>query len=254
MIYYLDADMNGEDSIRRILATGRVQRFEVPTYKEFERSVSALIPKITRGKDTVILDTLSGMADTTRGDAKLGTNVADDLWEKRGLYLSGDKNYLTVYSLAGDLIMRRLKNLRAAGARIITTSHEDTDVVDISTSTKKIGPRINPALFESLKHATSDIVRMICAAEDRRNEAGEVIVPAGTRALQLRPSDTAIAKFHLPDPERAMALARFIQLPLHGGLHTLYAAYDKEPTWLHIYGDAGVGKTSLACSEAEEPT
>jgi hypothetical protein len=253
VIYALDSDMNGDDSIRRFIKAGTVQHMPVPTYGDFEHIVMDLIPKIKRGQDIVVVDTLGCLAETTRGDAKLGTNPQDDLWSKRALYLGGDKNYLTVYSLAGDLIMRRLKNLRAAGARIITTSHED-DVIDPATNTKKIGPKLNPAFYESLMHATSDVVRLIQNPEDKLNEEGEVVLPAGARALQLRPSESAIAKFHVDDPERALTMPRMLRMPLKGGLHVLNSTYDKEPSWLHIYGVPGAGKTSLAVSEAEAPT
>jgi hypothetical protein len=240
--YLLDFDLNGADSIAHLIASGKVTHMECDTYIAFESYFKELLPKVGP-EDLVIVDTLSKAADTTRGDMKLGVDPGEALWDKRGLYLGGDKNYLTVYEAAGQFLMRRLRNLRARGARIITTAHED-EQFDQTTLTKKRAPAMNDALYKSLMGSSSDVFRLRQTDEDIDMGNGKML-PAYSRVLDLRPDGEAVTKFHV-SPERSESLPRRI---VHPTLPKLYKALDKKPSWLVLYGPPGVGKTTLATSE-----
>jgi hypothetical protein len=251
MIWLLDADQNGDDSIRHLVEAKAINYVPIPGFQAFEQAVKTLLP-LVGPNDLVILDTLASMANSTRGDAKLGTDAQADLWDRRSKYLDGDKNYLTVYSLATDVIMRRLKNIRATGARIITTSHED-EKIDPTDAMKKRAPKLNDALYQSIMAATSDVFRLFEIVTPLLNPDGSERVAQGTRVLQLRKSEDAVAKYHVR-PSVSDTIPMYLKLPKTGGLHTLYNEIGKRPTWLHLYGAPGAGKTALSVSEAENPT
>ena len=250
MIYLLDADQNGSDSIQHLVNEKRIAYFPVAGFQQFEAYVKALIP-IVSSDDLVIIDTISSLQESTIMDARLGTDIEKNLWELKGKYLDGDKNYLNVYNLAGDTIIRRLKNLRARGARIITTSHE-AENIDPTDIRKKRAPRMSPALYDSVMRSSSDVARLSEVIEPILDDEGAVKVPTGTRLLQIRKTEEAVAKYHVR-PEISERIAEKLIMPTIGGIHKYYAHIDKRPAWLHLYGPPGVGKTSLCASEAESP-
>lgn len=246
MIYLLDCDMNGLDSISAELNTGKVTRLPCPTFQAFENACVALL-KVVGPEDLVICDTITSLLNTTRGDAKLGTDPEKSIWEVgQAKYLSGDKNYLTVYEMAGQLTMRRLKNLRARECRIIVTAH-CSEVKDESFGNmKKLGPEVNPAMVGTLVGASSDLFRLEEIAEAITDpNTGEVRVKAGERILWLRRTDAYMAKFHVTR-ERSEVIPTGITNP---SLPKLYGVLGKKPSWLTIYGFPGAGKTSFAVSE-----
>ena len=80
------------------------------------------------------------------------------------------------------------------------------------------------------------------------DNAGEVRFPAYTRFLQLRDSEEFVAKLHV-QPEYDAKVPKVLSNPT---LPKLYEILGKKPAWLLLYGPPGVGKTTLACSEAAE--
>jgi hypothetical protein len=243
MIYLLDCDLNGADSVQRLIDSGAVTHLQCGSFPEFEGHCLKLLETVSN-EDLVICDTLSKLADTTRGDMKLGVDMRESLWEKRNVYFS-DKNYLTVYEAAGQEIMRRLRNLRSRGARIITTCHED-EQLDPTTMTKKRAPALNDALYKSLMGSSSDVFRLRILTEEMVDKEGKIILPKYSRILQLQPDDFTITKFHV-DPEVAVTIPQEMAAPT---LPKLYKRLQKRPSWLVIYAPPGAGKTTLACSEA----
>lgn len=248
MKYLLDADQNGNDSIAHLASAGLIEYLPIPSFQEFQRQIQRLVP-LVGPDDLVIVDTIGSLQETTIIDARLGTDVSVDFWALKGKYLEGDKNYLNVYNLAGDTIIRRLKNIRARGARIITTSHE-SEQVDPTDLRRKRAPKLSPAMYESIMRNTSDIVRLSEVIEPIIGEEGQVLVGTGTRLLQLRKTEDAVAKYHVV-PEMSARIAQLLTMPPIGGIHKYHAHIGKRPAWLHIYGPPGVGKTSLCASEAE---
>ena len=240
--YLLDADMGGVDSVQDLIDAGTVKHIPVPSFPEYEAAVASLLPQVGPN-DLVILDTISQLANSVRGDLKLGTDTNATLWDKRNVYF-GDKNYLTVFEAASQLIMRRLKNLRARGARIITVCHEDDQRDDISM-TKKRAPALNTAFYKALMASSSDVFPLSVQLEDKMNEAGDITIPRGTRILNLRMSEDYVTKHHTP-------MAVSLKMPVgikDPTLPKLYAVLGKKPSWLVLYGPPGAGKTTLACSD-----
>lgn len=245
-VYLLDADLGGTDSVDHLIKAGLVKHIPIHSFPAYEEIVAKLLP-IVGPDDLIILDTVTSFANTTRGDMKLGTDLSASLWDKRSVYFS-DKNYLTVYEAASQVIMRRLKNLRARGARIITTLHEDDQRDEISM-TKKRAPAVNEAFYKALMAASSDVFPLSVVLEDQLDDQGNVKLAAGTRILHMRMSDDYVTKVHVPR-HVSEKLPRGIKDPT---LPKLYSVLQKRPSWLVIYGPPGAGKTSLACSEAEVP-
>ena len=245
MIYLLDADMNGLDSIQERIQSGQVVRLPCPTIKAFDQHCIDLFGKVGPD-DLIILDTITTMLDTTRGDFKLGDENADLLTRAAEKYLGGDKNYLTVFEAAAQVVMRRLKNLRARDCRILVTAHEDEIKDDTEfPPLKKVGPQVNPAMVSTLTRACSDMFRLYPVLQPIVGTSGEVIVPAGTRLLRLRRTLTEMAKFHVA-PERAALVPEQLRDPT---LPKLYQHLGKRPSFLVVYGPPGVGKTTFGTSE-----
>ncbi len=249
MIYLLDSDMNGTDSYDFLVQAGLVAHVPCPTYEHFDNAVMQLLSHGDPATDIVILDTISQMALATRGDAKLGTDQDADLWSKRGLFLDGDKNYLTVYEMAGQLILRRLRNLRAAGFRLIVTAHE-ADQVD--QAVKKRAPDINRALYGGLKSASSDMFRMWYLPSAVTKPDGTVYA-AGTRLVSVKNTEMAVAKNHVDlFTSESLPITIPIEGPMVPVLPKIYSYLNKLPSFLLLYGEQGVGKTTAAVSEAFE--
>lgn len=244
VIYLLDCDLNGTDSIDDLIASGNVTHIPIDSYPTFEETTTRKLLPIVGPDDVVVLDTLSQLAMMVRGDLKLGTDVSESLWSKRNVFFA-DKNYLTVYEAACQLIMRRLKNLRARGARIITTCHE-TDRKDEMDLVKKRAPALNEAFFKSLMASSSDVFPLSIVMEDVLREDGTVKLAKDTRILNMRLSDDYVSKVHV-QREVGSRLPAGIKDPT---LPKLYGALGKRPSWLVIYGPPGAGKTTLACSDA----
>lgn len=247
MIYLLDCDMNGLDSITAALATKKVVRIPCPTFQAFEAAVIELYKRVGPN-DLVICDTITTLLNTTRGDAKLGVDPEKSLWDVgQAKYLGGDKNYLTVYEMAMQLTMRRLKNLRARECRILVTAHCE-EVKDASDGgMKKLGPEVNPKMVGTLFGASSDLFRLEEITEPITDNNGEVRVKAGERILWLRRTESFMAKFHV-DRARSELIPKGITDPT---LPKLYEVLGKKPSWLTIYGFPGAGKTSFAVSEID---
>lgn len=247
MFYLLDADLGGTESVQDLIDQGLVTHIPLPTFEAFDKAIVALLPKLSEA-DTVCVDTISALGNTTRGDFRLGTEVSEDLWAKRTLYFGGDKNFLTQYEAAEKLIMRRLKNVRAVGTHVITTAHED-EQVDAITQSKKRAPGLNQAFYGSLMAHSTDVFRLSMLFDDVKDKEGNVKYKAGTRVLYLRPAegiDGHVTKYHVPRSV-AQTLPTGIVDPTW---QKLCDTLQKDPGWTVIYGPPGIGKTSLACSKA----
>lgn len=247
MIYLLDADLNGLDSIEFLVKDGLVTHIPCGTYETWDYAMQWLIRNAVPLKDLVVHDTISQLAFLTQGDAKLGNDPYTNLWEKRNLFLEGDSNYLNVYQVSGYFLMRRCKNLASRGVRQIMTCHEGEQT---DNSIKKKAPSLNPALYARIKEVTSDVFRLWTlpyAVSDP--QTGAIMYEAGTRAIQIKGDAGAIAKYHL---------SPFIQTPTNipipratdPALPLVELIIGKLPTTLCLYGETGVGKTTASLSEA----
>lgn len=247
MIHYLACDGNGVDSISDVLSKKtEITHVPISSYEEFDRYVASIVNKVTP-KDLVILDTLNMLATMTRGDMSLGTDPLANLWDLRGK-ITGNKNHGADYEATGQMIMRRLKNLcrNGQGARIIVACHE-AEKMDESTipPTKKRGPDVNPALLGALLGSSSDVFRLFTVKEEITNDEGKILIPVGTRVLQLKETDEVIAKCQVP-----MSMVGKIKKALpNPTLPALYEHIGKKPTWCTIYGASGAGKSTFCTSE-----
>lgn len=198
-----------------------------------------------------MVDTITSLAATIRGDVQLGTDADASIWDRRSIYMheKGGGSGWAPYVVAGVMIMRNLKNLRAMGIPIVTTVHE-AEQADPVSGMKKEAPAVNPELYTSLMGASSDIVRMQMLMENVLTKTGEVKHRQGTRTIQLVATDEAIAKTHVDaDADPPIKLPKFVYNPSMGELHRLLG---KTPSWLVIYGPPGVGKTVLSTQPTEQ--
>jgi hypothetical protein len=244
MIYLCDSDRGGYESVQDKIDAGLVTRITVNTYKEFEAVVFDLLPKVSAA-DTFILDTITSLAETTRGDMKMGNDPSQSLWDKHRLYF-GDKDTMNSYSAAQNMIMRPLMNLRARDMRIIVTAHED-EGIDAITQTKKRAPKLNPAFYDGLMAAASDVFRLSMYTEDVLGNDNTVKIKAGTRVLYLKASHSLegwVAKSrNSVDVSEKMPKAM-----ANPTIPKIEAVLQKRPGFLVLYGAPGCGKTTLSCS------
>jgi hypothetical protein len=266
MIHLLNADRGSYGSVKPLVDAGRVRHIPVATYTDFEKAVNELrdavewedgvnaagekIKVVKPHDDLVILDSVSRMADSTRGDFKLGPDESV-FWNKRDIYYKGDTYNFGAYEAASQFIMRHLRNLNVRGYRIIAVCHEDEQKED-GEGIKKRAPALNPALWQSLRASSTDIFRLTAVTEDQFDGEGNLFAKTGTRLLQTTNDDFAICKYTaLPDLEGNFKdIPKFLPNPTMRKISRMLGA---PPDFLTLYGNPGAGKTTLACSDAFDP-
>jgi hypothetical protein len=250
MIYAFFCDGNGYDSVADIVESNKQQLsvFDVPNYEVFDLKTTDLLGRIKKG-DVVILDTISSLANTTRGDLKIGNDPTQSYWAKRDKFM-GDSMNRNAYDAAGQLILRRLKDFKAVGANIIVTVHEsEREDMTVVPPMKKRAPDVNAALMGNLIGSSSDVVRLYVNADPVLDGEGKVKYPARSRMLQLGPSDEFVSKVHVP-LEMSGKVPQVIKRPSYP---KLCKALGKTPTWVTVYGPPGAGKTTFALSMFLDP-
>jgi hypothetical protein len=247
MVFLLDGDLSGFDSVAHLLDTGQITRLPCRTYTEFITATRELALKVTPA-DLVIVDTVSKLAETLRDDILHGENQENTLAEI-SREIKGETYGRNCYQAAQRVFMRQMKNIHRAGdgARIITVFHEKDQKDPDDVTLMKRGPSVNAAFYDSIVGQSSDIFRLTVAVEDVLGQDGKVKYPRKTRFLQLQDSEEALAKYKV-SPAVSEKLPRRIVNPT---LPKLYKVLGKKPSWLSIYGSPGTGKSTLACSEIE---
>lgn len=245
MIYLLDADRNGVDSIAKRIAAGAVKLVPCGSFVEYDAACKALANRAPQPGDLVVLDTLTQLLSTTRGDFKHGTDPKESIWDKRDLYF-GDKQALNAYQASGNMVMRWLKNLRNVGYNIVVLAHED-EALDEVTMTTKRSVKANPESRDMLYAASSDVFRLTEVVQDRTelvNGEPTVVLARGERLMLLRRTQDSLAKYHV-DLEQAAKVPDAIKAPT---MAKLCSVLGKTPSFLVVYGAPGVGKTTFATS------
>jgi len=249
MIYFLDCDLSGADSVQHLIDAGKVKRITIPSWTRFINTMNELLTVVTPN-DLVIIDTVTKVAETLRENVLRGESPDSSLSAVHEV-MKGERYGQNSYLIAQQWFMRMVQNLYRGGegCRIITTAHEDLKAIDPynQTVTKK-GPLLNDKFAASLIASSTDVFRLYWTPVPILNEKGEVQFKEYTRFLQLKDSDDAIAKHHV-SPKVSVGLPKAMSEPT---LPKLYKRLGKKPSWLTIYGPPGIGKTTLACSEAEE--
>jgi hypothetical protein len=240
LIYRLDADGNGLGSIRRVVEAGLVTNIPCPDLASYETACEELLNNTLKPGDTVILDTLSMMMTTVLGEFKMGSEAKKMGASIRSRLANDDRG--AAYPDAAQAILRWLRFIRNRGFFVITLSHEK-EVLDPLTQMKKYGPNHNQNLLDSLNASSSDMFRLRVLLEDEVDAEGRIVRPAYSRVLQLKPTDEAIAKYHVEDEE---VLPRELSKPT---LPRLWKALRGRSEWLSVYGPPGVGKTTFSVSD-----
>ena len=251
MIYHLMADTTGVDSIQDIIDSGDITVVPIPNVEAYETICEELLKKVGPN-DSVGLDTVSQMGAKVRGDIKVGPS-ATNLYEQRKKFMGDTDNWGT-YTAAANIILRPLMNLHSRGAHIYTTVHEEErqDMFDMRTK-RNIG--LNTEFRNMLNACSSDIFRITELGEDRTGPDGRVLIPRGTRLLQIQRSEEIMAKLQVPIPKsKALrdAGVEAIVIPEEGGWAKMVRVIGKVPRWLTLYGLPGSGKTSFVCRRGPE--
>jgi hypothetical protein len=244
MIYYSDADQNGTDSIQDILEAHpkEITYLDAGNFEKYDHELAKLKPE--KG-DLLIVDTISGLGATLRRNAKF-IGLKDDMsvWAFKEKWLGGDKNYLTVYDMAEQMIMERLKSLKNKGMNILVLAHENKQTNE-RTLEEAIGPELPPAFYRRLNEACSDMFRLSVLMEDEMDTAGTMKFKEGTRKLTIKPTAEIIAKYHV-NFQRAQVLPSRIMSPT---IPKIQKVLGKVPSFMCIYGPPGSGKTTLSLSQ-----
>lgn len=258
MIYTLDADIGGTEVVQHLIDAGLVTRYPCQMFKDFDQAIVDVIPKLHPG-DEVIIDTISSLANQTRGDHKLGTDVMADLWDKSHLFF-GDKYGQMAYEATQQQIMRRIRNIMAYGekfmakgqepVRLTILAHQREQVDPVTGLKGAFGPDLNQAFFSALYGTASDMFRLDVQIGDVVNEeTGVVKIKDETRILYLKRSDEHIAK-NRSAQEFSAKMPRGITNPTLPKLYEVLG--NRKPRCLVIYAPGGAGKTTFAHSNAQE--
>jgi hypothetical protein len=244
MIYYLDCDCNGTDSIQDIL-DANPKEITYMNGGNFERADSELAKLSVAKGDLLIVDTISGLGATLRRNAKfIGLKDEMSVWAFREKWLGGDKNYLTVYDMAEQMILERLKSLKNKGMNILVLAHENKQINE-RTLEEAIGPELPPAFYRRLNEACSDMFRLSILMEDEKDSNGNIKAAEGTRVLTLKPTADCITKYHVSF-EKAKTLPKRIINPTIPKIHKVLG---KVPSFMCLFGCPGAGKTTLSLSQ-----
>jgi hypothetical protein len=248
--HYFDCDQNGLDSVQHLLELGDVDYYLVKSFEDADEKLMRLLPKLTRN-DTVVIDTINSFMSTLIANCKFGTDPTESVWDKKDAFLN-DKNYLAVYNFGTQAIMQRLKCVRNRGCPIITVAHQD-EQRDPITNMKVMAPQANNFLYQELSKASSDVVRLYMLEGDEYDKNGELRYADETRFAQLRriAGFEAYTKFHVVPAQVDKVPRRIVLRPGARNMLRLHKAYGKRPSWLTVYGPAGIGKTTFALSELE---
>ena len=248
-VYYYGIDGVGLDSIAKIVETHKKQivATEIANYQQWDELTNDLMGTIAPG-DVVILDTVSMFAEMIRADMKLGNDVDKLLWSMKDKFFD-HKNAWDYYDASNQLIMRRLKNLRSRGARIIVTAHERTDEdLTVTPPMKRRVPDVNQKLATMLIGSSSLVGRLRVIYENEYK--GETLIrKKGQRVLEMGQSDEYVGKIHAPI-EVSLTLKTTVDRP---SLSKLYNMLGFAPSWITIYGSPGAGKTTFTLSDFQDP-
>ena len=81
MIFLLDADGTGRDSISKRIASKQVTLLPCGSFVAYDAACMQLANRTPAPGDRVVLDTFSIMLSTTRGDFKHGNDPKTSVWE-----------------------------------------------------------------------------------------------------------------------------------------------------------------------------
>ena len=245
MIFLLDADGTGRDSIGKRIAAGDVQLIPCGSKLAYDEACMKLASRKPQPGDRVILDTITHLLGTVRGDFRHGIDPTQSVFANEDKWF-GDKQGMNAYQAASNMSMRWLKNLRNVGYDLVVLAQEDEALDEVTMKTKR-APKANPEARDMLYGASTDIFRLTEVTQDVTemfNDTPTVVLAKGERLLHLRRTREAMAKFHV-DLEVAATLPDAIKSPT---MEKLCKVLGKTPSFLVIYGLPGTGKTTLATS------
>jgi hypothetical protein len=244
-IHYYSADGTGIDSVYDIVAKNkdRVTATEVSSYQQWDEITQKLLTTIEPG-DVVILDTITMFAEMIRTDLKIGSDPEKLLWAMKDKFFD-HKSTWDYYDAATNLIMRKLKNFRSRGARVIVTAHERTDEdLTATPPIKRRVPDVNQKLATSLI-ASSSVVGRLRVIYENEYKGEELLRKKGQRVLEMGQSLEYVGKIHAP-LDVAMKLKTTIDRP---SLTKLYNMLGFEPSFITLYGPPGSGKSTFVLSD-----
>lgn len=188
--------------------------------------------------DVVVLDTITALAMQHRHTVIFErTGIRENAIISNLLKLGSEQRD---WGTATDNMMMVLRQYRSLPCVTIFTAHESIKE-DETTKETKIGPAVNKQLLGDLLNFTDDAFRLSAVMKPTTYE--DKIYPARTRFLRMAQSDQHFTKIRigvgmhhpelLPDPD--LWKVRTVLGPFFANRFL-------------IFGSAGAGKTSFACS------
>ena len=191
-IVWLDADISGTTTIQNYIASGQVQAFRCPSFRDCEAAMWALYRKQITA-DMVVLDTVDAVANVARQDLVMEPSQtrALPIWDNREKLVAGRPDY---YKTA-DVVNRLTRPLRELGIPVVFVCHERGRTDPMSNAEKYV-PNLQREILSNLFSFADAIVRLYPSPYPF--DYGGQNIPTGTRLLLLSATGDSAAGVRVP--------------------------------------------------------
>ena len=270
MIYRIDTDCNGTETIQHLIDDGLVENIECRDYKTYDKTVQRLASSV-KPDDLVIVDTINRAAEQFLFWQFVSLRLKPGQSPSDLPEVTNPSNTLSVY---GQIPYYVIETLRGIPCQLIILSQESDKFFNAETGrltkwTKESAvaalpdamppeglvlgsaARLSASALQALGDLTSDTFALHRLMQDTPGVTAKDGTPCiyrrGTRVLNVSDTVAILAKVHVK-VEQYRLLRDNLYDPT---LPKLYKMLGLKPRVILFYGPNGTGKTTLACSEAE---
>lgn len=269
MIYRIDTDCNGTETIQHLIDDGLVENIECRDYKTYDKTVQKLASSV-KPDDLVIVDTINRAAEQFLFWQFVSLRLKPGQSPSDLPEVTNPSNTLSVY---GQIPYYVIETLRGIPCQLIILSQESDKFFNAETGrltkwTKEsavaalpdalppeglvlgAAARLSASALQALGDLTSDTFALHRLMQDTPGTGPDgktYNYKRGTRVLNVSDTVAILAKVHVK-VEQYRLLRDNLYDPT---LPKLYKMLGLKPRVILFYGPNGTGKTTLACSDAE---